>query len=54
MKLWVKIPEKATVKSIIVCLASLIKQLHGVGPYRYVTNIRLNRQEKALEIEVDG
>jgi hypothetical protein len=53
MKLWVKIPDKPTGKVMVTCLDSLKAQLHNAGLDKPVIGVRLNRETKALEIEVE-
>lgn len=54
MKIWVKIPEKPNGKSIITCLYSLINALHNAGHENAVTGVRINKQERTIEFEVEN
>jgi hypothetical protein len=53
MKYRVLIPDKPTVRNIVCCLESLLSQLNRKDKLdKAVTCVRINRQNRAMEIEV--
>lgn len=52
MILWVKIPDKPNVKSIVTLLQSLITQLNKADMYRSVEKIKINVETRAVEVHL--
>ncbi|AMA72750.1 hypothetical protein ACKE5C_11260 [Aneurinibacillus thermoaerophilus] len=54
MKYFVLIPDKAKVRNMVCCLQSLLSQMNRTENLdKTVTGIRINKQTRAIEIEVE-
>jgi hypothetical protein len=54
MKYRVLIPDKPKVRNMVCCLQSLLSQMdHVENLNKAVTGIRINKQTRAIEIEVE-